>query len=82
VKAEFGRFGTWLEKIQRQLQTASHTLAETGTRTRAMERRLRGVEQLEPADSATLLPLPGLPELGALEEDVPPTTAEDTEGAG
>lgn len=61
VKAEFGKFGTWLGKVQRQLQTATKTIEETGTRTRAMERRLRSVEQLDPAESATILRLPGGP---------------------
>jgi DNA recombination protein RmuC len=61
VKAEFGKFGSWLGKVQRQLQTATKTIEETGTRTRAMERRLRSVEQLDPAESATILRLPGGP---------------------
>lgn len=66
VKAEFGKFGTWLAKVQRQLQTATRTIEETGTRTRAMERRLRSVEQLGSEDSAgsedaaTILKLPGM----------------------
>lgn len=63
VKVEFGKFGTWLGKVQRQLQTATKTIEETGTRTRAMERRLRSVEQLDPAESATILRLPGVPEI-------------------
>jgi DNA recombination protein RmuC len=65
VKAEFGKFGTWLGKVQRQLQTATKTIEETGTRTRAMERRLRSVEQLGPEESATILKLPGIAPLGA-----------------
>jgi len=68
VKAEFGKFGTWLGKVQRQLQTATKTIEETGTRTRAMERKLRSVEQLGPAESATILRLPGIPALESPEE--------------
>lgn len=68
VKAEFGKFGSWLDKVQRQLQTATRTIEETGTRTRAMERKLRSVEQLEPADSATILKLPGVSAIESEEE--------------
>lgn len=58
VKTEFGKFGGVLDKVQRQLQTASRTIEETGTRTRAMERRLRSVGQLDSAEAATVLALP------------------------
>lgn len=52
VKHEFGKFGSVLEKVKRQLDTAGRTIEETGVRTRAMERKLRSVEAL-PADAAT-----------------------------
>ncbi|MDH3199424.1 MAG: DNA recombination protein RmuC [Myxococcales bacterium] len=52
VKTEFGRFGDVLTKVKRQLETAGRTIDETGVRTRAMERKLRTVEEL-PADAAT-----------------------------
>jgi DNA recombination protein RmuC len=64
VKTEFGKFGTWLSKVQKQLHTATRTIEETGTRTRAMERQLRSVEQLGPAETATILKLPGVGEVG------------------
>ena len=51
VKTEFGRFGEVLDKVKKQLNTATKTLDETGVRTRTMERKLRSVEQL-PADKA------------------------------
>ena len=41
VKTEFGKFGDVMDKLRRQLNTASKTVDETGTRTRAMERQLR-----------------------------------------
>ena len=63
VKTEFGRFGTWLGKVQKQLHTATKTIEETGTRTRAMERQLRSVEQLSPTETATILKLPGVGEI-------------------
>jgi DNA recombination protein RmuC len=52
VKHEFGKFGDVLEKVKRQLDTAGRTIEETGVRTRAMERKLRSVEEL-PADAST-----------------------------
>ena len=51
VKTEFAKFGEVLDKVKRQLATASRTIEETGVRTRAMERKLRAVEQLPDAES-------------------------------
>jgi DNA recombination protein RmuC len=83
VKTEFGRFGTLLEKVQRQLQTATNTLAETGRRTRAMENQLRGVEQLSTPEGGKVLKLPGMLELEESEVGEPAAsgTAENTEDA-
>ena len=47
VKTEFGKFADVLDKVQKQLHTASSTLEQTGVRTRAMERRLKDVESLD-----------------------------------
>lgn len=52
VKTEFGRFGDVLGRVKRQLKTASNTIDQTEVRTRAMERKLRGVEKL-PAEGTT-----------------------------
>ena len=60
VKVEFGKFGGVLDKVKKQLATASRTIEETGTRSRVMERRLRSVEQLNPVESAAVLALPSL----------------------
>lgn len=47
VKTEFIKFGDMLDKAQKQLQTADKTLTEiVGRRTRAINRTLRGVEEL------------------------------------
>ena len=54
VKTEFGKFGGVLDKVKRQLDTASRSIEETGTRTRVMARKLRDVERL-PEDRATEL---------------------------
>ena len=59
VKTEFAKFGTVLDKVKRQLDTASHTIEQTGVRTRAMERKLRSVEQLPHAEASQVLELAG-----------------------
>jgi DNA recombination protein RmuC len=46
VKTEFGKFGEVLDRVKRQLQTASNTIDETGVRSRAITKRLTAVEQL------------------------------------
>jgi len=58
VKTEFGKFGDVLDKVQRQLNTASRTIEETGQRSRAMEKKLRSAERLPEAEAAMLLELP------------------------
>ena len=58
VKTEFAKFGGVLDKLGRQLDTAKRTVDETGVRTRAMERKLKGVETLPGAESTKLLELP------------------------
>ena len=49
-----------LDKVKKQLATASNTIDQTQTRTRAMARKLRKVEQLPSDESDELLEL--LPE--------------------
>lgn len=58
VKTEFGKFGDVLSKVKRQLNTASNTIEQTGMRTRAMERKLRAVEELPTEETAEILELP------------------------
>ena len=58
VKTEFGKFGNVMDKLKRQLNTASKTIDETGVRTRAMERNLRVVEELPQEAAAARLGLP------------------------
>ena len=56
VKTEFGRFGGVLASLKKQLQTASNTIEDAATRTRAMDRALKSVEALPPEQSIQLLP--------------------------
>ena len=44
IKTEFGRFGQILAKTQKKLQEASSTIEDAGKRSRAIERKLRQVE--------------------------------------
>ena len=57
VKTEFGRFGDALDKVKRHLHTVSRTIEETEVRSRAMERKLRSVEQLPEVDATGILEL-------------------------
>ncbi len=58
VKTEFGKFGGMLEKVQKNLETAGSQLDEViGKRTRAIERKLRQVQELPAERSADILSL-------------------------
>ena len=58
VKTEFSKFGGLLEKVQKNLQSAGDQLEEVmGKRTRAIERKLRQVEQLPHEESQRILPI-------------------------
>lgn len=58
VKTEFGKFGGLLQKVQKNLQSAGDQLEEVmGKRTRAIERKLREVEQLPHEESQKILPI-------------------------
>lgn len=72
VKTEFGKFGDILARVERQLDSARRTIEQTGVRSRAIERRLRSVEQLPEADALQALAL------GAADGEA---EADDGEGA-
>jgi DNA recombination protein RmuC len=55
VKTEFGRFGGVLDKVKKKLQEASNVVDSAQVRTRAMNRKLRGVEELPLPDAEVLL---------------------------
>jgi len=54
VKTEFGKFGDVLAKTKKKLEEATRTIDQAEVRTRAIDRKLRGVEAL-PAGQARLL---------------------------
>jgi len=62
VKTEFGKFGDVLARTKQKLKEASNTIGQAEVRTRAIERKLRKVQETPQPDA------PGLIE-GAQEED-------------
>jgi len=59
VKTEFGKFGAVLDNVKKKLDQASTQIEQTGVRTRAIAKKLREVESLEPGDSRALLGIDG-----------------------
>ncbi|MFN7695427.1 MAG: DNA recombination protein RmuC [Burkholderiales bacterium] len=55
VKTEFGKFGDVLAKTKKKLEEASNNLSDAETRTRAMARKLKGVEALPEGPAQELL---------------------------
>ena len=77
VKTEFGTYQKMLRQAQKQLGTVSRTVDTlVGTRSRAMERKLRSVTELDdPAEAARILGI------GATADAEEPIGAEPTEEA-
>jgi len=55
VKTEFGKFGDILEKTHKKLQEASNTIDDATKKTRAIERKLRNVQELPTPDTIDLI---------------------------
>ncbi len=55
VKTEFGKFGDVLDKVRKKLDEATNQLDQTGVRRRAIDRRLKAVQELTSGDAAKLL---------------------------
>ena len=56
VKTEFGKFGDVIAKVEKKLEEATNTLNSVGQRSRAIERKLKTVQELPTADAQRLLP--------------------------
>ena len=54
VKTEFGKFGDVIDATQKKLEDASKHFEKVGLRTRAINRKLKGVEALPIVDGVTL----------------------------
>ncbi len=57
VKTEFGKFGNVLATLKRQVNTVSRTIDEVGVRRRAMDRKLRDVDELSQEEASERLGL-------------------------
>ncbi|WP_291770603.1 DNA recombination protein RmuC [Castellaniella sp.] len=55
VKTEFGKFGDVIEAARRKLEAASKQFEQVDVRTRAIQRKLRGVEELPVAPAREML---------------------------
>lgn len=55
VKTEFGKFGDVIGNIQKKLLSASNEFDQVAVRTRAINRKLRGVQQLNDNESLQIL---------------------------
>lgn len=55
VRTEFSKFGQVLEKTSKKLQEAGNHIDAAAVRTRAIEKKLKGVQEMPGADAAALL---------------------------
>jgi len=55
VKTEFGKFGDAIEKVHKKILDAGDSIDKARTRSRAIERKLRSVEELPAAEATRLL---------------------------
>jgi DNA recombination protein RmuC len=83
TKVEFGRFGVLMGKVESQVQRVQHTLTEIGTRTKAINRKLKDVDTLRllPTTSANpgdVQPLENNLELLSISASEDPESLEET----
>lgn len=62
VKTEFGKFGVVLEATRRKLELAANEIDKAGVRSRAIEKKLRDVQELPSGQSQDILQLPAFGE--------------------
>jgi len=61
VKTEFGKFGEVLDKVSEKLEQAQKQIEQTGVRSRAIQKQLRGVEAMPVVEAGKILgALPGV----------------------
>lgn len=75
VKTEFGKFGEVIDAVDKKLGEAQKKLGAVGTRSRAIERKLRDVEELPAGEAGTLIPA-GLADAAADEDGLDLNTDE------
>jgi DNA recombination protein RmuC len=70
VKTEFGKFGASLEKVKKKLHEATNSIDDAARRSRAVQRKLQGAEEMPLPDAAKLVGAESLlPELGLGEDE-------------
>ena len=55
MRTEFSKFGLILEKTSKKLQEAGHHIDAAAVRTRSIEKKLKGVQELPGHEAAALL---------------------------
>ena len=55
VKTEFGKYGEAIESVKKKIDSAAKEIDNVGVRSRAVERKLRGVEELPTEEKPLLL---------------------------
>ena len=55
VKTEFSTFGAILDRTQKKLQEASHTIEKAATRSRAIEKKLKNIQEIPLGNTQKLL---------------------------
>jgi DNA recombination protein RmuC len=58
VKSEFGKFGDILDKVGKKLEEAQNTIGDAASKSRNIERKLKGVEELPSSEAGFLIPGP------------------------
>ncbi|UCH22586.1 MAG: DNA recombination protein RmuC [Deltaproteobacteria bacterium] len=71
VKTQFGKFGDVLAKTKKKLQEASNTIDKAEVRTRAIERKLRKVQQVPKSDAVELIEEDESDEIALVPGDTP-----------
>jgi DNA recombination protein RmuC len=77
VKTEFGKFGDMLAKTKKQLETAANTIGAAQSKSRTIERKLKGIESLGDTASTALL---GTDDADLLDADAPSDAGDQLSG--
>ena len=79
VKTEFGKFGVVLEATRRKLELAANDIDKAGVRSRAIEKKLRDVQELPSGYSQDILQLPAFGETEDPDSDITYLDSEELE---
>jgi DNA recombination protein RmuC len=63
VKTEFAKFGDVVEATKKSIDAAAKKFDEVGVRTRAIQKRLRDVQDLPAPDMPEITGVPGVPDI-------------------